>query len=406
MAATATPTISPARSICFEALDAVRKHLPHRREPHRSCAASRWAARRAGTSRSTMPVRWAAAAPGAGFSETPDFLRIFQQEDAAADLVRREALAPVRLHRLGDQPLPTARRSPTAAKGSAEAGGRRDGRALDAEGMHAGRTSSAPAPAQLPPRRPRRRSTAASTASPRKGRDLLPRHVRFTTWTLRYNRMHWVTVDGLEQHWERARVDAEHVGAADGARSTTQNVTALTLAMPPGHLSARRNAPAAGHPRRQGARPAAPVLSDRSWDSHFRKADGGLDWSPASDDGDAAQAARLARPDRRRVHGPLPHGPADRQADQREGRQMGRRRDGPCHRRTGGSSSAAKRSVKDDTDVTRSGHRRAATWSCGAIRAATRCWRRSPTSCRSAGTARASRVGEQDVRRRTSTCRC
>ena len=42
-----------------------------------------------------------------------------------------------------------------------------------------------------------------------RGRDQYPREVRFTTWTLKYNRMRWVVVDGLEKHWERARVNAE-----------------------------------------------------------------------------------------------------------------------------------------------------------------------------------------------------
>src|SRR5262249_19106665 len=66
-----------------------------------------------------------------------------------------------------------------------------------------------------------------------KGRNPVPRRVRFTTWTLRYNRMLWVTVDVLEKHWERARVDAEVVGDAR-VNVTTRNVEGLTLSMPPG----------------------------------------------------------------------------------------------------------------------------------------------------------------------------
>ena len=31
-----------------------------------------------------------------------------------------------------------------------------------------------------------------------------PRKISFTTWTLAYNRMKWVTVDALGKHWERA----------------------------------------------------------------------------------------------------------------------------------------------------------------------------------------------------------
>ena len=42
-----------------------------------------------------------------------------------------------------------------------------------------------------------------------RGRDPYPRKVRFTTWTLAYNRMKWVTIDALGKHWERARVNAE-----------------------------------------------------------------------------------------------------------------------------------------------------------------------------------------------------
>ena len=39
------------------------------------------------------PSVWAAAAPGAGFAETPDFLRVFQNESVAAPLVRKEIMA-------------------------------------------------------------------------------------------------------------------------------------------------------------------------------------------------------------------------------------------------------------------------------------------------------------------------
>jgi hypothetical protein len=61
-----------------------------------------------------------------------------------------------------------------------------------------------------------------------KGRDPLPKKVRFTTWTLRYNNMAWITIDGLEQHWNRARVDAEIV-TPEIIQATTTNVSALTF---------------------------------------------------------------------------------------------------------------------------------------------------------------------------------
>ncbi len=57
--------------------------------------------------------------------------------------------------------------------------------------------------------------------------------VRFTTWTLKYNRCGFVRVDRLRRHYERAIVQAQIEG--DTLRVTTLNVTGLTLEpLPPG----------------------------------------------------------------------------------------------------------------------------------------------------------------------------
>ena len=42
-----------------------------------------------------------------------------------------------------------------------------------------------------------------------RGRVKTPRTVRLTTWTLRYNRMNWVTIDEMTEHWKRAEIEAE-----------------------------------------------------------------------------------------------------------------------------------------------------------------------------------------------------
>ena len=52
-----------------------------------------------------------------------------------------------------------------------------------------------------------------------KGRNPAPAEIRFTTWMLRYNKMYWIEIDGMDKEWERARVDAK-VGS-DGVRMTT-----------------------------------------------------------------------------------------------------------------------------------------------------------------------------------------
>ena len=70
------------------------------------------------------------------------------------------------------------------------------------------------------------------------GRDPYPRQVRFTTWTLAYNRMNWVTINGMAKHWERARLNASIQGASAVAVETS-NVTAFTLQMGPGGCPTR-----------------------------------------------------------------------------------------------------------------------------------------------------------------------
>jgi pimeloyl-ACP methyl ester carboxylesterase len=66
-----------------------------------------------------------------------------------------------------------------------------------------------------------------------RGRDPYPRSIRFTTFTLAYNRMKWLQVDALRRHWERARVDAGIIGDRT-IRANTSNVDALTIELGPG----------------------------------------------------------------------------------------------------------------------------------------------------------------------------
>ena len=116
-----------------------------------------------------------------------------------------------------------------------------------------------------------------------KGRDPLPRRVRFTTWTLRYNQQDWVTVDLLGRHWERARVEAEILGP-DRIKVDTTNVTALTLSMPAGLC-----------PLAVGSRPKVSLdgqeilgpdlATDHSWTAHFRRGNFGWQIVGTSNDG-------------------------------------------------------------------------------------------------------------------------
>src|SRR6185437_9422053 len=75
----------------------------------------------------------------------------------------------------------------------------------------------------------RKRCNAFMDAAAKKGR-IEPDHIRFVTYTTRYNRCFWVTVDGLEQHYERAEVDARRSKGDATIQIKTKNVSSILLA--------------------------------------------------------------------------------------------------------------------------------------------------------------------------------
>jgi dienelactone hydrolase len=113
-----------------------------------------------------------------------------------------------------------------------------------------------------------------------RGRTEWPREIRFTTWTLKYNRMRWVVVDGLEKHWERARVDANLSGDR-AVLAKTLNVSALSFEMGPG--AELLNPASKVTVNLDGQSITAPgPLTDGSWTARFRKT--GVKWALAEDD--------------------------------------------------------------------------------------------------------------------------
>jgi pimeloyl-ACP methyl ester carboxylesterase len=219
------------------------------------------------------PSTWVAAAPGAGFAETANFLRVFQNEAVQPPVYERKLW---HLYDCTDYAL-NLFNCPTVAY-SGENDRQKQAalvmaQALKNEGMdlvhiigsNAGHQYTPEAKAEI-----NRRIDAIAEA----GRDPVPAKVWFTTWTLRYNRCFWVQIDGLQKHWERARVEAELSGNENGGpQIKTENVSALTLAFPPGLC------PPEIHKRMiiridQDAVDAPPPCSDRSWRAHFQKVNG------------------------------------------------------------------------------------------------------------------------------------
>ena len=88
--------------------------------------------------------------------------------------------------------------------------------------------------------------------------------------TLRYNRMAWVTVDALAQHWDQARVEALLDPVSGSIRLETRNVTALTLTLDAGQspFDPLRNVVIQiGGQTLEAGRPQ----SDRSWSASVRR---------------------------------------------------------------------------------------------------------------------------------------
>jgi hypothetical protein len=104
-----------------------------------------------------------------------------------------------------------------------------------------------------------------------RGIDRAPRHVRFVTWTLKYNECHWVRVLGLGEHYARAELDA--TVAADGTVEVKEptNVTRFALLPPVLQGASPRlrvgRAEVALPPRGENARPAGHVIGrkDGKW---------------------------------------------------------------------------------------------------------------------------------------------
>lgn len=216
------------------------------------------------------PGLWAAAAPGAGFSETPQFLRVFQKEDV------QPAWYEQKLWRMYDctgyagnlYNLPTVAYSGAkdiqkqAADVMAEAMQKEGLTLVHLIGPETGHSYHAQTKQEL-----NRRIDAIVE----RGRNRAPQQVSFTTYTLRYNRSFWVVVDALEKHWERGSINAEmHHNRVTVA---TKGVTAFSLEVAPGESVLRDSArPAVIIDKQELV--GAPVLSDRSWVAHFRKVEG------------------------------------------------------------------------------------------------------------------------------------
>jgi dienelactone hydrolase len=181
------------------------------------------------------PGMWCAAAPGAGFSETAQFLNVFQNEKVQPTDYEKK------LWHMYDCPdyavnlfnLPTIAYSGEIDRQKQAADVME--KALKAEGMDLvhliGPKTGHSYHAETKKELNRRIDEIVA-----KGRDLWPKVIKFQTFTLRYNECAWVGIDGMKEHWTAARVEAD-IAKPDRVIVKTNGVTALSLlfpAFPPG----------------------------------------------------------------------------------------------------------------------------------------------------------------------------
>lgn len=174
------------------------------------------------------PSQFFAATPGAGFSETPEFLKSFQGETLTPTWYEKK------LWQLYDCTgyaanlfnLPTIAYSgeldiqKQAADIMEQAMG---DQGLKLTHLIGPQTKHAIHPDSLKTIENKLANLAVQ------GRDRAPTTVDFTTYTLRYNRSFWLTVDELTEHWERATVRATLSASENTIRLTVDGVRGLQL---------------------------------------------------------------------------------------------------------------------------------------------------------------------------------
>lgn len=207
--------------------------------------------------------RFFAANPGAGFSETPRFLDFFQGEVLNPFPWEKKLWAMYDCDKvaLNLSQCPTIAysgaddRQKQAADVMVEAAKERG---IDLVHIIAPKTAHKvePATAKL--------VEARMEALARDGRKRVPTSIAFETYTLKYNRSKWLTVDGLNEHWARAEVRVSITGPSQLTAKTT-NVTALTFSMEAGDCPLDLTTPVTIQIDGQEIKNAPRPMSDRSW---------------------------------------------------------------------------------------------------------------------------------------------
>lgn len=213
------------------------------------------------------PTAFAAANPGAGFSETPDFLKVFQKE-AVKPTAWEE-----KLFRLYDCNLwaENFRMIPTVAY-SGEIDNQKQAADIMAVAM---KKIGMDLTHIIGPKTAHKYEPNAAAEVERRmaaivkqGRDRVPTEMSFVTYTLRYPTAAWLTVTGMKEHWEKASVQGRIEAGYQRINLKTTNVTSLKIEFEPGTSPFDT----AHEVILDGTSLTGPALqSDRSWRAEFHR---------------------------------------------------------------------------------------------------------------------------------------
>ena len=216
--------------------------------------------------------KWAAAQPGAGFSETPDFLKTFQGETLnptwwekklwrwydATDWALNLSNCPTIAY---SGEIDRQKQAADMMVAAAEKEGIRLIHIIGPETAHAIHPDSL---IEIE----KRLSSIVET-----GRNPVPKTVHFVTYSLRYDTMLWVKVNRMTEHWEQARIDATIAGS-NQIEITTNGVEAFSLHFEAGQCPL--DVTATPVLTIDGTNYDAPkVWSDRSWEVHCSRSQRG-----------------------------------------------------------------------------------------------------------------------------------
>lgn len=240
------------------------------------------------------PDKWFAANPGAGFSETPDFLKVFQKEELHPYPFEEK------LWQYYDCPVwvRNLRGLPTIAYSGEIDSQKQAADIMAAASWNLPEKERFELTHIIAPKTAHSISPAASAEIEKRLETLdgmrneaPPLDVRFTTTTLKYNKSHWVTVHALKEHWQPALIRATRNSVEEGAigiyaeniaefsvefaaNEIPANLTRLRLMLVKSNKSGEAQDPSR-QSRRSREEPAYSSVyvarrSDLSWGARFR----------------------------------------------------------------------------------------------------------------------------------------